>query len=98
MKYFVEDLMNYKLSGFQFNSKDYEIEIGNLVCDARARAFLLNVKLHSAYYCCTKCTQKGEHYKKRIIFPLKYFLKYFVEDLMKYKSSGFQLNSKDYDL
>lgn len=55
--------------GFWFQGKKYEIEIGHFVCDAPARAFLLNVKSHSGFYCCTKCTQKGEYFQRRITFP-----------------------------
>lgn len=72
LKYLIEDLKKYLLLGFNFNSKNYQIEVGHFVCDAPARAFLLNVKSHSGYYCCTKCKQKGEHYLKRIIFPCEF--------------------------
>lgn len=69
LNYLITDLKYYKESGFVFKNTQFEIEVGHFVCDAPARAFLLNVKSHSGFYCCTKCNQKGDYYKKRITFP-----------------------------
>lgn len=69
LKYLVEDLKNLMENGFIFKNKMYTIDIGHFVCDAPARAFVLNVKSHSGFYCCTKCCQKGEYFERRITFP-----------------------------
>jgi len=38
------------------------------VCDAPARAFLLNTKGHTGYFACTKCSIEGEYYQHRMTF------------------------------
>ncbi|KAI8114813.1 hypothetical protein CVS40_12868 [Lucilia cuprina] len=66
----INDLSNFLEFGFIFQNKTYNINIGNFICDGPARAFLLNNKSYSGFYCCTKCDQKGEYFKRRITFPL----------------------------
>lgn len=39
------------------------------VADTPANAYVLNVKNHSGYSSCTKCTTEGEFLKNRICFP-----------------------------
>lgn len=38
------------------------------MCDAPAKAFLLNVKGHNAYFGCTSCTGGGTYIKNRVVF------------------------------
>lgn len=39
------------------------------MCDSPAKSFLLNVKYHSGYYSCTKCTIEGDYEENRLCFP-----------------------------
>ena len=43
--------------------------LSSLVCDAPARAFVKNTKLHSGYYACEKCNTEGELIDSRMCFP-----------------------------
>jgi len=38
------------------------------MCDAPAKAFLLNVIGHNAYFGCTSCTEEGTYLKHRVVF------------------------------
>ncbi|XP_070191797.1 uncharacterized protein [Littorina saxatilis] len=49
-------------------NREVSVHISCFVCDAPARAFVKNVKGHSGYHGCEKCTQKGV-YEKKVIFP-----------------------------
>lgn len=43
--------------------------LSSMVCDAPARAFLKNVKGHTGYHGCEKCTQDGLYLENRMTFP-----------------------------
>ena len=54
-----------------FNSEtshSYKIELGAVICDTPARAFVKCSKSHNSYICCERCTQHGDWYHK-IILP-----------------------------
>lgn len=38
------------------------------MCDAPAKAFVLNVKGHNAYFGCTSCMQEGTYIQNRVVF------------------------------
>lgn len=38
------------------------------MCDSHAKAFILGVKSHNAYFGCTSCVEEGSYIKYRIVF------------------------------
>ena len=54
--------------GFMYNKLKVVVVISAIVCDAPARAFLKNIKSHSGYSGCDKCTQHGV-YLEKVTFP-----------------------------
>jgi hypothetical protein len=51
------------------DSVHYGVEISRFVCDAPARSFIKNVKSHTGYNVCNKCTQEGVYVRNRMAFP-----------------------------
>lgn len=45
------------------------VKVHSVVCDAPARAFILNVKGHTGYYGCHKCNIEGTYFNHRMTFP-----------------------------
>ena len=70
LKPFVEETINLVQHGFMFNEIMYNVNIYGLIFDAPAKAFILNVKYHSGYDCCSKCDIEGTMYKC-VCFPGK---------------------------
>lgn len=66
---FVGELNDLCENGFKFNGKRIAIKIHSFICDAPARAFILNIKGHTGYFGCGKCTQEGEYIERRVTFP-----------------------------
>ena len=70
LKDFVTECKLLCENGFVFMGHSYTVELGSLVCDAPARAFLKCIKGHSGYYSCERCEQKGVyHASGRLTFP-----------------------------
>lgn len=69
MKDFVEEMATLLAQGIRLSSKLYKVRLRAFICDAPARAYLKTIKGHMAYFGCEKCTQKGRHDGKRVIFP-----------------------------
>lgn len=63
MKPFITDLLVGIHSGFIVNGIVFKIEIVNMVCDAPAKAFLLNVKQFNSYSGCNSCTEERTFFK-----------------------------------
>ncbi|ODM90974.1 hypothetical protein Ocin01_15709 [Orchesella cincta] len=64
----VQELLEISETGIVINNQKVNVYVHSIVCDAPARAFLLNVKGHTGYFACTKCQIEGEHYKHRMTF------------------------------
>jgi len=47
---------------------DIKFEKGYIVCDAPAKAFLLNGKGPNVYFRCTSCVQEGTYVQNRVVF------------------------------
>lgn len=70
LKDFIADLLDVLQRGITVNGVHFPAEIDCFICDAPARAFLKNVKGHSGYSGCDKCTQEGSYLDGRMTFPL----------------------------
>lgn len=66
---FIVDAKKFLEEGIFFNSKKYFIKFRAFVCDAPARSFVLQIKGHTGYSGCTKCTDHGKHLVHRMTFP-----------------------------
>ena len=68
MKSFINEYEELKESGYEYNGNSIKFDISAFVCDAPARSFLKNVKQHSGYSSCERCTQRGV-WEGKITFP-----------------------------
>jgi len=67
---FVSDMQQILGDGVIVNGVVYSVSIDCFICDAPARAFVKNVKHHSGYFGCDKCTQEGDYIDGRMTFPI----------------------------
>lgn len=68
MKDFVEEMTMLLANGICLRGKIYDVRLRAFICDAPARAYLKGIKGHTAYFGCEKCTVKGKHDGKKVIF------------------------------
>lgn len=66
---FIIDLLEVIDNGLTINDTFFTLEISNISCDAPAKAFLLNVKSHNAYFGCSSCTQEGTYLEHCMTYP-----------------------------
>jgi len=66
---FVRDLNEVVSSGVSVNGSQYTVSVECFICDAPARAYVKNIKYHSGYFGCDKCTQEREYVDGRMTFP-----------------------------
>lgn len=69
LQYFVEEMQTLEQNGLLFNGRHIEIGILNCICDAVAKALIKQIKGHTGYYGCDKCTQPGVWLNNRMSFP-----------------------------
>lgn len=55
MQDFVEEMIELANNRICLCEKSYNIQIKQILCDAPAKSFILNIKRHSGYFSCTKC-------------------------------------------
>lgn len=65
LKDMIEELQDVLQNGFN----GLNVEFHCCSCDTPARHFILNVKSHSSYFGCERCTQKGITVDRRRVFP-----------------------------
>lgn len=65
---FVTEARHLEKNGIVVGDKTCNFGIHSIVCDAPARALIKNIKSHSGYNACERCTQKGEWHGK-IVYP-----------------------------
>lgn len=68
LKDFVDETINLITNSYKCQGKTYNIKIHKLICDAPAKAAVLNIMSHTGYYSCTKCTVKGSSILNRVCF------------------------------
>ncbi|KAK9977091.1 hypothetical protein ABG768_018912 [Culter alburnus] len=65
----IADLKDLMSSGLQYRERNFTINVLCIVCDALAKAFIIQgTKLCSGYYGCDKCDQKGQWFSK-VTYP-----------------------------
>lgn len=57
-----------KETGLDIDSSHFTVKISSILCDAPAKAFVLNVKSHNSYSGCTKCNVVGEYTQHRMAY------------------------------
>ena len=65
---FVTELNSLTTNGVEIQGNRVIISIKAFVCDSPARAFVKNIKGHTAYFACERCDVKGEYVENRIIY------------------------------
>lgn len=65
---FVHECRNLQDNGLLFNGKLFKFALSAVICDAPARAFIKNVKGHTSYNACERCTQSGT-WNGKMTFP-----------------------------
>jgi len=66
---FVEELNHLLAHGLTINDITLNIKIKGIIADAPARAFIKQIKGHSGYFACEKCTEEGDYLSGSISFP-----------------------------
>ncbi|KAJ8034244.1 hypothetical protein HOLleu_21001 [Holothuria leucospilota] len=69
LSFFSEEVLSLYETGITYAHMKYPVKISAVVCDAPARAFVKNVKGHTGYYGCERCTQQGV-WDSKMTFPL----------------------------
>lgn len=65
---FVNELNNILECGLLYDGNHFKIRVICFTCDAPARAFLKNIKGHTGFNGCERCTEKGTYYKRRVVY------------------------------
>ncbi|KAL5233328.1 hypothetical protein ACI65C_000738 [Semiaphis heraclei] len=63
---FIADTLEVLRNGLNVNGTLISVNISNIVCDAPAKSFLLNVKHFNAYFGCTSCIEEGDYIERRV--------------------------------
>ncbi|KAL4082809.1 hypothetical protein QTP88_029465 [Uroleucon formosanum] len=63
------DLLEVIDNGLNVNETLFTLTISNKSYDPPAKAFLLNIKSHNAYFGCTSCTKEGVYLEHRMTYP-----------------------------
>lgn len=68
LKMFVEEYIDLRKNGLTHNNKKFTVRISGILCDAPAKAYILNVKSCNAHHGCTKCIVEGDYVNNRMIY------------------------------
>ncbi|XP_036141389.1 uncharacterized protein LOC118645100 [Monomorium pharaonis] len=66
---FVHEATELINNGIIVNNNHYSIKLKALICDAPAKAYVLQVKNHTGFNSCTKCVVEGDYINNRVTFP-----------------------------
>lgn len=66
---FVNNMIDIRDNGIEFNNKLYSVTIKNMIFDSPARSFVLYTKGHTGYYACSKCIVAGRYISNKVTFP-----------------------------
>ncbi|CAG9763607.1 unnamed protein product [Ceutorhynchus assimilis] len=65
LKHFIEEYRELELNGLLINSKKIKIKLNCIICDAPAKAFVLNILGQTGYFSCTKCVTEGDMFENK---------------------------------
>lgn len=82
---FVNECIHLYQNGIIIGSQIHKFNISMIICDAPAKAYVLYVKSHSAYFSCTKCSLEGDFCCNTICF----------QDLVFHKRSNESFRNKE---
>lgn len=66
---FVKEAKELTSNGIVINNINISISIRFFACDSPAKSYILKVKGHSGFSCCTRCIIEGEYLNNRLCFP-----------------------------
>ncbi|KAF2346249.1 hypothetical protein FHG87_022995, partial [Trinorchestia longiramus] len=66
---FVSELNTLLTEGLDNNHRTVSVELGVIVCDAPARAFVKQIKSPGAYFACERCKCKGVYQHHAVSYP-----------------------------
>ena len=66
---FVEEMKSLENFCLCVDNKRYSLQLGAIIFDAPARAFMKCVKRYSGYNSCERCTQEGLYLSGKVTFP-----------------------------
>ena len=69
LKAFIIEANSVAQEGVEIDDFKFVATISSFICDAPARAFLKQIKGHTAYFGCERCVQKGSHIDSKMTFP-----------------------------
>lgn len=69
LRQFVLDMKAALHEGVSVKDRVIRVELGAIICDAPAKAYILGIKGHSGYFSCPKCTTEGDYKHGRMCFP-----------------------------
>lgn len=66
---FIVEMETLQNLGMMYQGLNYCVRISNVICDTPARAFVKQVKGHTGYSGCDRCTANGQYTSNRMTFP-----------------------------
>ncbi|ODN01297.1 hypothetical protein Ocin01_05388 [Orchesella cincta] len=66
LKDFVEESCLLYKNGISYSGETVNFKICAFICDAPARAYITQIKSHTGYFGCGKCTVKGKYVDQRV--------------------------------
>jgi len=68
LKMFIEEYKELELNGVFINGTTFKVKLNCVICDAPAKAYVLNILGHTGYFSCTKCVSEGDMFENKVVF------------------------------
>jgi hypothetical protein len=92
LQQFVDEARALASDGFTVDGRKYTANVICFICDAPARAYIKQIKTHTGYYACERCTEKGDYIGGKVAYQSTDASKRTDEDFSLMKYEGHQLN------
>ncbi|XP_071575786.1 uncharacterized protein, partial [Temnothorax nylanderi] len=69
LRKFVNELKSVIDNGFIYENRLIKVKLSTIICDTPAKSFILNVKGHTGFSSCSKCTIAGQSVNRTTCFP-----------------------------